>query len=311
LDDFIEALQDAASANSSDSDAQFLTRLRQLYYPGTDPDGLTFREVAFDRLLPDAPFKLQNGSRRILTFAGMNPLFFARLAQHAPENPTPGKPLDNPSPYLIDLTGARVDIGHVLLTLDALLHPRAATPYSDFSIPAIDPASWVADLGIAAVWTEQSGVPDAPRVLPALVPSGNPDFDGYFAMSAPDPDLLGDIDGFNIASSWLAGQSLTSAIIRYYVDGDSAPGLYRQRFRMFMTSLFGTFDPDAPTLTLSVAFWTPRVDRFNDLFAIGPTAAFLTLTPPPRRLWKFSSDAVAKFFQWLIDGEKVESDRFD
>jgi hypothetical protein len=130
-------------------------------------------------------------------------------------------------------------------------------------------------------------------------------------MSAPDPDLLGDIDGFNIASSWLAGQSLTSAIIRYYVDGDSAPGLYRQRFRMFMTSLFGTFDPDAPTLTLSVAFWTPRVDRFNDLFAIGPTAAFLTLTPPPRRLWKFSSDAVAKFFQWLIDGEKVESDRFD
>ena len=311
LDDFIEALQDAASANSADTDAQFLTRLRQLYYPGTDPDGLSFREVAFDRLLPDAPFKFADGSRRILTPAGMNPLFFARLAQHAPENPTPAKPLDNPSPYLIDATGSRVDIGHVLLTLDALLHPRAASPYSDFGVPAIDPASWIADLGIAAVWTEQNGVPDAPRVLPPLVPSGNPDFDGYFAMSAPDPDLLGDVDGFNIASSWLVGQSLSSAIIRYYVDGDTAPGVYRQRFRTFMTTLFGTFDPDAPTLTSSVKFWTPRVDRFNDLFAAGAIGSILSLTPPPPKSWQFSADALAKFFQWLISGEKVETDRFD
>jgi peptidoglycan hydrolase-like protein with peptidoglycan-binding domain len=300
LDDFIEAIQGAESDCSLDSTPEFVTRIRQLYYPGTDPDGLTIREFAFDHLLPDAPIRSPDGNRRILTPTITDPIFFSRLSQRAPENPTPGKPLDNPSPYLLDTTGQRVDLGHVFLTIDALLHPQAGSTYQTFGVPAIDPASWVADLGIGSVWAEQDGQPDAPSVLPRL-PNGDVDFEGYYRMSAPDADLLGDMDGFNIVKSWLAGQSLSSVLIAYYVDGDTHPGLYRQRFRMFLNSLFGTSTPDASALSNGVSFWEPRVNRFNDMFAAGAIGAFFTLTPPPPKSWKFTSDAIANFFQWLMD----------
>src|SRR3954451_18508871 len=36
LDDFLEAVQAAESANSGDTSEEFLTRFRQLYHPGTD-----------------------------------------------------------------------------------------------------------------------------------------------------------------------------------------------------------------------------------------------------------------------------------
>ncbi|MEU5659947.1 peptidoglycan-binding protein [Streptomyces sp. NPDC047737] len=308
VDDVLEAIQGAESANPGETAEAILTMIRQLYYPGTDPDGLTFREVAFDHLLPDAPFRRPDGSRRILTPAGMEPIFFGRLVQRAPENPTPGRPLDNPSPYLVDATAERVDLGHVLLTMDAMAHGRADEPYVTFGVPAIDPASWVADLGIGAVWTEQDGQPDAPVVLPYLA-DGRVDFDGYFHMSAPDADLLGDIDGFNIARSWLQGTPLSSALIAYYLDRD-VPGGYRHRFRMFMGGLFGTTDPDEAALTAAMSQWIPRVDRFNDLFAAG-SDAILVFTPPPLRQWQFTHDVIAQFFQWLLDHRRTEEDRFD
>jgi subtilisin family serine protease len=310
LDDFIEAMQAAESANVSDTPEQFLTRWRQLYYPGTDPDGLTFREAAFDRLLPDAPLFLPNGSRRILTAAGMDPIFFGRLSKRAPENPTPAKPLDNPSPYLVDVTGQRVDIGHVLLTLDALLHPRAGDPpYQSFGVPAIDPASWVADLGIGAVWAEQDGEPGAPIKLPRR-PDGQPDVDGYYRMSAPDSDLVGDIDGFNIIYAWLKGRPLSSALIAYYTDGETVPGGYRRRFRSFLGTQFGGGQLDAVQEAAAAAKWTPRVNRFNDLFAAGLFGS-LAITPPPPRRWQFTPDVLSKFFQFLRSGLKTETDRFD
>lgn len=307
LDDFLEAIQAAEGANSGDTSEQFITSVRQLYYPGTDPDGLTFREAAFDRLLPDAPRLLPDGSRRLLTPAGMDPIFFGRLSMRAPEDPVPGHPLDNPSPYFYDTTATRIDLGHLLLTVDALLHPRADTPYSDFPVPAIDPASWVADLGIAGVWAEQDGVPDAPRVLERLA-GGDPDLDGYYLMSAPDPDLFGDIDGFNLVSAALAGESLPTTLARYYVDGD-APGLYRQRWRIFANTLLGTTDPLADDLSAGLTTWTPRVDRFNDVFAAGAIGALVSV-PDPRQ-WRFTTDVLARFFQMIEDQLAIETDRFD
>ena len=310
LDDLIEAVQAAEQVNGVDTTDEFITRLRQLYYPGVDPDGLTFREVAFDHLLPDAPFKAPDGSRRVLTPAGMDSIFFGRLSMRAPENPTPGHPLDNPSPYFYDTTATRVDLGHVILTIDAILHPRADVPYADFGIPAIDVASWVADLGMAAVWAEQDGVPDAPRVLPRN-PDGGADLDGYYQMAAPATDLIGDIDGFNIAASMLVGESLSATMIKYYVDGETKPGIYRQRFRMFLAALLGTANPDKAALAAAVTAWTPRVDRFNDLFAMGPFDALFTLKPPPPRKWMFTSDVIAKFLQMLTAQLAIETDRFD
>ena len=60
-----------------------------------------------------------------------------------------------------------------------------------------------------------------------------------------------------------------------------------------------------------MAFWTPRVNRFNDLFAAGGLRALLTLQPPPSKQWTFTPDMLAHFLQFLIDGERVEADRFD
>lgn len=97
-----------------------------------------------------------------------------------------------PSPYFYDTTATRIDLGHLLLTVDALLHPRADTPYSDFPVPAIDPASWVADLGIGAVWLSRTAFLTPPASF-----RGCP-------MARP-----------------------TSMTTRYYVDSDR-PGLYRR-----------------------------------------------------------------------------------
>jgi hypothetical protein len=47
-EEYIDAVRDAEAAYASDADEQFLTRLRQLYYPGLNPVGLTFREAFFD-----------------------------------------------------------------------------------------------------------------------------------------------------------------------------------------------------------------------------------------------------------------------
>jgi hypothetical protein len=144
-------------------------------------------------------------------------------------------------------------------------------------VPAIDPAPWVADLGIAAVWAEQDGAPDAPRVLPRL-DDGERDIDGHYAMSAPDADLVGDLDGFNVftvLSALIPGASLSAALVAYYVDGDG-PGLYRQRWRLFANTMFGTSEPLGEDLSAGEATWTPRVDRFNDLFAAEAIDALLT-----------------------------------
>lgn len=308
LDDFLEALQAAEAAYPSDSREEFLTRIRQLYYPGVDPEGLTFREITFDQLLPDAPIRNPDGSRRILTSSGMPQTFFNRLAQRAPENPTPQRPLDNPSPYFLDITGAKVDIGHLLLTMDALLHPRASSiPYQVFEVPAIDPASWVADLAIGVVWALQDGTPGAPKILPPR-PGGVPDFEGYYAMSAPDADLIGDIDAFSMAPAMAGSAPLSRVIVAYYLDGE-LPGGYRVRYRNFLSQLVGSTSPTAEELIAIVSLWKPRVDRFADLFATGSSAAFVE--PPPRRQWQFTPDAIANFLQWLLDGARIEADRFD
>jgi hypothetical protein len=66
---------------------------------------------------------------------------------------------------VIDVEGNRVDIGHTLLTIDALTHTTTgAARYTTYGVPSIDLARWVAAVGI---WAERDG-PNAPNVLPKL-----------------------------------------------------------------------------------------------------------------------------------------------
>jgi len=197
--------------------------------------------------------------------------------------------------------------------MDASGHPRAAIPYLTFRVPAIDPASWVADLGSAAAWAEQDGKPDAPRVLPRR-PDGQPDLDGYYKMSAPDADLVGDIDGFNVWNDWIGrGGSLSSVLIAYYYDGNVTPngkGGYRRRFRSFLANQIGSLPQSSGQLAATNAVWQKRINRFNDLFAAGAMSALLTFSPPARRQWRFTPDVFARFLQWLEDGARTETSRF-
>jgi|tagenome__1003787_1003787.scaffolds.fasta_scaffold20973908_3 hypothetical protein len=129
-------------------------------------------------------------------------------------------------------------------------------------------------------------------------------------MSAPDPDLLGDIDGFNIASLWIgAGVDLSTPLVAYYLDGPE-PGGYRQRFRTFVANQFG--DPDDPSSWRgNAASRQQRINRFDDLFAAGPAGSLLAMTPPPPRSWAFTSDALDTFFGWLEEAVNMERSRFD
>jgi hypothetical protein len=55
--------------------------------------------------------------------------------------------------------------------------------------------------------------------------------------------------------------------------------------------------------------WTPRVDRFNDLYAAGAINA-LTDVPDPRQ-WVFTPEVIARFFQMISDQLTIEKERFD
>jgi hypothetical protein len=201
-----------------------------------------------------------------------------------------------------------VDIGHTLLTIDALVHTTTGQPYLGFGVPSIDPAWWVADTGIAAVWAEKDA-PDPPRVLPKL-PNGDPDTDGYFHLSAPGPDLLGDIDGFSVLELWkVMGGSLSGVLEAYYLGSDAAEAAYHRRFRTFVDAHFGDPDPTGPVLFPGLArhFWVARIDRFNDLFFAASSS--LSSPPPPPRQWPLTGQAFDRFLGWLYTGWASETAR--
>jgi hypothetical protein len=168
-------VKDAEAAYPGDTPEQILTRTRQMYYPGTRPDGLTFREAVFDQLMLDSPVREASGARRLLKSPPLNQTAFARLTASAFENATPPLPPDNPGPYLVDPGEQRVDIGHPL-TID-VVHTTTGQPYLGFESRRSTPPAG-ADVGIAAVGREER-----PPARPVEAASGDPDTDGYFFLA--------------------------------------------------------------------------------------------------------------------------------
>jgi len=287
--DFITYVEAVEKGYPSDKADEIVTRIRQLYYQGG----------AFDRLIPGARRKDGNVTRLPSEDKiGADP--YRHLAARADENAIQ----DNPSPYVVLADGTRLDLGHMLLGLDALIHTTPPEkPFSTYNVPAIDPASWVADLGIAAVWTEQhegGGQPDSPRKL------STPDLDAYYKMSAPDEDLVGDIDSFALGKIFtLRGTWPLSKMLRaYYLGlGGNAAVDKRGRYRFFCKD--NGFDYSESGGTIS---WTfdrkpiiERIDRFNDLFGAGTFGAAMAsyVTSPTHKQWKYSGAVLDKFTAWL------------
>lgn len=300
LIEYVEAVE---KAYPEDAPHQIITRLRIQYYDG----------AAFQSLIPDAHYDDEywflnpdiswNVSRRIdaSDVNAVNPEAYGHLAARADEN---GKG-DNPSPYIVLASGERIDLGHMLLGLDALLHPRVGDPYATFGVPSIDPSSWVADIGIAAVWMtqhEETGQCDSPVKLAA------PDLEAYYRISAPTEDLLGDADSFGMRDEYGGGAKLSEMLHSYYLGSSSTAAGINRRWQKFASKNGLAFTASGATVSWSATARSnaiEHVDKFNDLFSQGAVGSVWQMLkaktggPIPRRAWPHTPTVVDKFLAWV------------
>lgn len=316
VDEFIAAVEKVEAAWSNETTEDIITRIRRLYYPGSHGwnflKGMTQKE-AFDKLLPDAPnyyyptvFDYDDPAgdpiERVVDRSVLrDDEAYAILTAKADENGI----RDNPSPYIfVPGRNEMIDIGHVLLTLDALLHPRSESPYVDYGVPTIDPASWVADVGIGAVWMQGEGGYEGyyPKRLEniRLDLSEEQKLDEFYKASAPEADILGDVDGFGLFDRFNTdsrrNKPLSVHLKEYYRRiGDDVGFSYEKRWNTFANSyqikqirdksgLYdGTFDIDELTEETKT-MWVNRIDNFNNLFGDGGVRATLGL----HKNWEWS-----------------------
>jgi hypothetical protein len=285
VDRFVAYVEEAERAFPADSPADLLSRIRNTYYSG----------FLVTQLLPDAHAQ---GHRTLHGNPRLGRTAHRHLTARADENAVG----DNPSPYVLLPSGEQVDIGHLFLGLDALLHPRTTVPFSAYGVPNIDATGWVADVGMASVWTtrhaEGAVDPRVSRRLPA------PDRDAYYLMSAPDADLLGDVDVFAMRAQWAlaAGQPLSAALRAYYLGRRGRPAGIRWRWRAFtaVNRLTWTREGGAAWDPAWWPGWVRRIDRFNDVYGAGVGGSLWgTLTRPSHRAWPETPYMLAQFLTWV------------
>jgi hypothetical protein len=286
VDRFVAYVEEAERAFLEDSPADLLSRMRNTYYSG----------FLVSQLLPDSH---AHGGRTLHGNPRLGRTAHRHLTARADENAVG----DNPSPYVLLPSGEQVDIGHLFLGLEALLHPRTTVPFSAYGVPNIDATGWVADVGMASVWTTRhaEGAPD-PRVSRRLSAA---DRDAYYLMSAPDADLLGDIDVFAMRAQWAlaAGQSLSAALRAYYLGRPGRPPGLRWRWRAFASANRLVYERLGGGLAWDPAWWpgwVRRIDRFNDVYGAGVGGSLWgTLTRPASRVWPETPYMLALFLAWV------------
>jgi hypothetical protein len=292
VDRFVAYLEEAERAFAADSPVELLSRIRNTYYSG----------FLVEQLLPDARAR---GGRTLHGNPRLGRTAYRHLTARADENGVG----DNPAPYLLLPSGEQVDFGHLVLGLDALIHPRTAVPFSAYGVPNIDATGWVADVGMASVWTTKhvEGEPD-PRASRRLAAA---DRDAYYRMSAPDADLLGDVDVFALRAQWglAAGQPLSAALAGYYLGHRRHPGV-RWRWRAFAAVNRLAYARAGGRIAWDPAWregWIRRIDRFNDVYGAGVGGSLLgTLTRPVHRTWPETPYMLALFLGWaapLVEAE--------
>jgi hypothetical protein len=295
---FISDVEAVERANPGDTPQEILSRIRVQWYNG----------IAFDQLIPQARtadiypnFAPGSGGVSVVP-RGLGPIdpgSRSRLTAHADENARG----DNPSPYVMLPSGQRLDVGHLFLGVDALLHPTTGDPYASFAVPNIDPASWAADVGIASVWLTRAEEHSPDSRAPSN-PSP-PTADAYWRMSAPDEDLLGDVDSFELKAQWSSqrGQKLSEALRSYYLGKGGAAAGVSNRFRGFCAANGLSYTQAGSSVT-----WSPswragliaRIDQFNDLYAAGATgSAWGSVFGPTRRVWPHTPEMLDRFLSWL------------
>jgi len=222
------------------SPQEILTMIRSLYY------GSPAGSSEFDRLIPDAP---QTGAVQMCADdegrlchepVGVCVCHYVkgvdtptprllkaiqRLSLHADENGSG----DNPSPYVLvgeDL----VDLGHVLVGLDAILHPDPRyLPFGRSDITsAPEVATWIGDVGSAMVYLREQRTRNG-----HADPGGSPqsEIEQHYQVAAPSSDLLGDADAYGVPFGYC--KPLSVALREYYVGSAGALPSVRYRWHLF------------------------------------------------------------------------------
>jgi hypothetical protein len=258
IDELIALIASVEAAYPAASPRNILTQVRLLYYS----------DFAFGQLIPEAQ------GTQVLTPAGRSidkapAATVARLKEKADENGSQ----DNPSPYFVSGSD-EIDLGHVVLGLEALLSANVGAPFSVYSVPRLDPASWIADLGIACVWARDGTAkgtvsPEATAKMinthAATLSSGTPpEPEPWFVCSAPRQDLIGDVDFFGLHLEWDGTKKLSEVFTAYYKGAGLAARWTRFKTHAQNSWAFGT--PPSPPIA-------DRVDRFAQLFAAGAFGA--------------------------------------
>jgi hypothetical protein len=166
-----------------------------------------------------------------------------------------------------------------------------------YNVPTIDPASWVADVGIGSVWLTKQILKEkddtAPQnlklssdTLSESIPTKE-EIDAFYNASAPEPDILGDVDGFGLFDKmrgrWNDSKPLSQLLKEYYrLEGDNISTSIDARWRTFANDfqigfhnlgrIEGTFNVDKLTESEKNA-WISRINKFNKLFGDGGFAA--------------------------------------
>lgn len=316
--EFIQHVETVERAYPTKSPQEILTMIRSLYY------GSPAGSPGFDRLIPDAP---NTGAVEICTDSegtrceepvgtclcvyaqglamdvGHLRTAVSRLRQHANENEI----ADNPSPY-IEVGGDLIDVGHLLVGVDAILHPRTATPFSSHGLTsASGPATWEGDVGAGMVYLAEHRANGGKSADVKGNPS--PTVQSYYRNSTPMSDILGDVDAFGMAS--LVGQqTLSSALRRYYVsESGGSPRYQYNRWAGFCAAVGLTYTQSGGTIT-----WTPaarqrvidRITAFANLFQgrTSPMRAMMSGIPP--RIWPEAGDFADLFLADVKSGLERE-----
>ncbi|PZO50029.1 MAG: hypothetical protein DCF14_12895 [Phormidesmis priestleyi] len=327
---FINIVEKVEAVYKNDTPQEIITRLRRLYYPGDSGWNLIneiTNQQAFAALLPNAPNSESDplspgllAERKVYAaeLGSLDKDAYAILTAKANEN---GKE-DNPSPYLvIPERNEMIDIGHLLLTLDALLHPGSNAPYSDpyYNVPTIDPASWVADVGVGSVWLtlQQRGTSQEGTPINLKLSSGTPtkeEIDAYYKASAPEADILGDVDGFGLFDRFnnpgRKDQRFSTHLKRYYLQNDARFDIHT-RWQTFANEfqakpIEATFDADDLTEVAKQA-WVSRINKFNNLFGDGKFSVSPGgLGRNPNWNWAYTGDMFERFSKYVQEQLKNE-----
>lgn len=183
-----------------ESPEKTIARLSNYYYGFYSNRADLFESIALDRAVPHADDKgyTWDGLFVYNSIDGIDKNVKDVLTSNADENSI----ADNPSPYFIDPLGKKIDLGHLLYGLEGLIFDYVDTGYNykNFQITkSNDLTGYVADVFTAAAERRIFNHYGLNKLGAGKYYYPNSDDpDRFYEISAPEADILSDVDPFGL-----------------------------------------------------------------------------------------------------------------